>query len=256
MEKVGKGNLINYMKKLGGTYTYPQGKSITSAKDLTLYAAKLYAFSQKSANGKELVKYLKSTIYSTTIPAGIKGVEVAHKVGMIPMNLIYNDIAIVYDENPYVLAVTTKNLEYNHSQTVIANIASITHKHHIKKYENNITITTKIKSKDSDQIIVFNQKSKLVDGRLLVPLRQTFEALGVKVDWNQNNKTVTASKGGTTVSIPIYAKQVQVNNRPTLMDVEAQIVNGNVLIPLRFVSEVFNAEIMWDNKNKTVSILK
>lgn len=64
-EKVGRQNTINYMKKLGGTYTYPQGKSITSAWDLSIYATKLYNYAQKNENGKELVKYLKSTIYNT-----------------------------------------------------------------------------------------------------------------------------------------------------------------------------------------------
>ncbi|SFB06582.1 Poly-gamma-glutamate biosynthesis protein CapA/YwtB (capsule formation), metallophosphatase superfamily [Bacillus sp. cl95] len=129
-EYVGTQDFVAFMKKIGGQYTYPGGRNVTSAYDLSLYAAELYHFSKSSPIGARLVGYLKNTVYNTTIPKGIKDVEVAHKVGMIPMNLIYNDIAIVFDDQPYTLAVTTSGLPYENSQQVIADIAAIVHKHH------------------------------------------------------------------------------------------------------------------------------
>ncbi|MBS4200624.1 serine hydrolase [Bacillus sp. FJAT-49732] len=132
-EKVGRQNFVNYMKKIGGKYAYPNGKNMTSSNDLVIYANHLYHFSQKNELGKELVGYLKKTDFNTTIPKGIKGAETAHKVGMIPMSKIYNDVGIIYDTNPFALAIMTNNIEYKKSQKVIADIAAIVHKHHKTK---------------------------------------------------------------------------------------------------------------------------
>lgn len=132
-ERVGQQTFIKYMKSIGGQYAYPNGQNLTSANDLTIYAKRLYQFSNKSPLGKELVGYLKKTVYNTTIPSGIKGTPVAHKVGMIPNDRIYNDAAIVYDRNPYVLAIMTKGISYEKSQKVIANLAAIVNKNHKAK---------------------------------------------------------------------------------------------------------------------------
>ncbi|NHM30029.1 serine hydrolase [Neobacillus terrae] len=98
-ERVGKQNFINYMRKLGGKYTYTNGVNTTSASDMVAYWDYLYNFSQRSPLGKELINYLKHTIYNTTILTGTRGVEVAHKVGMIPESGISHDVGIVYDKN-------------------------------------------------------------------------------------------------------------------------------------------------------------
>ncbi|MEH7158379.1 serine hydrolase [Neobacillus drentensis] len=132
-ERVGQKTFIKYMKSIGGQYAYPNGQNLTSANDLTIYAKRLYQFSNKNPLGKELVGYLKKTVYNTTIPRGIKGTAVAHKVGMIPQDRIYNDAAIVFDKNPYVLAITTKGISYKKSQKVIAGLAWIVNKNHKAK---------------------------------------------------------------------------------------------------------------------------
>jgi beta-lactamase class A len=132
-ERVGKGNFITYMKSLGAQYTYPRGQNLTSPNDLIIYLKRLYQFSQTSVYGKELVTYLQKTVYNTTIPTGIRGIPIAHKVGMIPESKIYNDAAIIYDKNPFVLSIMTNNLSYQKSQKVIADIAAIVYKHHKAK---------------------------------------------------------------------------------------------------------------------------
>ncbi|OIK16326.1 hypothetical protein BIV60_04735 [Bacillus sp. MUM 116] len=152
-ERVGQDNFIKYMKSLGGQYTYPNGQNLTSANDLSIYAKELYQFSNKSNYGKELVGYLKQTIYNTTIPRGIKAVSVAHKVGMIPMYKVYNDVAIVYDNQPFTLAIMTKNISYEKSQKVIADLAGIVYKYHKTK-----TAAKYIKTKAD--VMVYSSMSK------------------------------------------------------------------------------------------------
>ncbi|QQZ09997.1 serine hydrolase [Heyndrickxia vini] len=129
-EKVGQANFIKYIKKLGGTYAYPKGENKTSSHDLAIYAKHLYDYAQTSKNGKELLNYLQHTIYNETIPKGIKGVKIAHKVGMIPDSKVSNDVGVIYDKNPFVLAIMTNKLSYEKSKTVISKLAAIVYKHH------------------------------------------------------------------------------------------------------------------------------
>ncbi|MEK3881011.1 copper amine oxidase N-terminal domain-containing protein [Paenibacillus sp. FSL M7-0420] len=58
---------------------------------------------------------------------------------------------------------------------------------------------------------------------------------------------------GTTV----FAKQtaqILVNGAKVLSDVEPQLVNGRVMVPLSFISKALGANVNWDNKTKTASI--
>lgn len=143
-ERVRPNQFVSFLKSIGADYAYPGGRNTTSADDLTLYTEELYRYANQSANGKKLVQYLEHTVYNTTIPQGIKDVPVAHKVGMIPMNLIYNDAAIVFADEPYTLAITTRGIAYEKSQEVIAEIASIVNNHHqliAKERSKKLTIT-------------------------------------------------------------------------------------------------------------------
>ncbi|MGD6875673.1 serine hydrolase [Bacillus infantis] len=175
-EKVGRLNFTSYIKSIGGTYAYPGGQNLTSAYDLALYSKRLYEFSKKSSNGKLLVEYLKNTVYNTTIPAGIKNTPIAHKVGMIPMDLIYNDAAIVFADKPYALAVTTSGINYQHSQQVIAKIAAIVHQEHLLYNSKDYIKVLKPAS------VVDNSTGKLVEIGVL-SAGQVFEIQGMMGNW-------------------------------------------------------------------------
>ncbi len=172
-EYVGQDKFIKYMKSLGGQYAYPNGSNLTSANDLTIYANKLYQFSAKSSYGKELVGYLKKTVYNTTIPRGIKGVSIAHKVGMIPADRIYNDVAIVYDKKPFVLAIMTKNISYEKSQKVIADLAGIVYKHH-KARPAAKTTAPKETTQSPTTVEVKNGYEKVYSGGKLIKINQFY----------------------------------------------------------------------------------
>ncbi|WP_160719306.1 serine hydrolase [Bacillus sp. USDA818B3_A] len=141
-ERVGKDQFVTYLKKLGASYAYPGGRNMTSADDLCLYAYELFRYSRQNENGKTLLQYLEHTAYNSTIPMGVQGKIVAHKVGMIPMNLIYNDTAVIFDKVPYTLAVATNGIDYEKSQEVIANLASIVDRYHVLTLKTNNDLQT------------------------------------------------------------------------------------------------------------------
>ncbi|MCL2366857.1 MAG: copper amine oxidase N-terminal domain-containing protein [Oscillospiraceae bacterium] len=103
-------------------------------------------------------------------------------------------------------------------------------------------------------LLTFDVPPMLVDGRVLVPLRTIFEALGAEVDWDEATRTVTATRAGTTVSLTISSTTARVNGQPVTLDVPAMTVDGRTLVPLRFVGESLNAGVNWNPETRTVTI--
>lgn len=93
-----------------------------------------------------------------------------------------------------------------------------------------------------------------MNGRVLIPFRAIAEALNVKVDWDDSTKTVTASDSEKVVSLKIGSKTATVNKEEVELDVAPAIVNGRTLIPIRFFSEAFGCEVLWDSEANAVRI--
>lgn len=90
--------------------------------------------------------------------------------------------------------------------------------------------------------------------RTLVPMRAIFEALGAKVSWDGDTATVTAKKGEDTLSITIGSNILYKNGAATELDVPAKIVDERTLVPVRAVSESFDAEVDWNGEEQSVLI--
>ncbi len=89
-------------------------------------------------------------------------------------------------------------------------------------------------------------------GRLLVPLRAIFEALGATV--NYQNGTIRANRGSTNLELSLGSDQAIINGQRSTLDVPAQAVFGRTLVPLRFVGEAFGALVNYNPVTQAVSI--
>ena len=94
----------------------------------------------------------------------------------------------------------------------------------------------------------------LQNSRTFVPLRAIAEALGATVGFEDVTKTVTLTRGGTVVQLQIGNPKASVNGQPVTLDVPGVIMNGRTLVPVRFISEAFGAQVNWDDFSRTVSI--
>jgi hypothetical protein len=83
-------------------------------------------------------------------------------------------------------------------------------------------------------------------GMVLVPIRAVSEMLGAQVSWDGGSRIVLVSGGGESVSIQVDKKLVLVNGSPEQMDVGADIVDGRVMVPLRFLAELYGLQVSWD----------
>jgi len=118
----------------------------------------------------------------------------------------------------------------------------------------------------------FDTAPQIIDGRTMVPMRAVFEAFGTEVEWLEESQQIVVTGRGLwmyTLQIGSYqieyfhpqggvdygfAPQVIIEGY-TELDVPPQIVSGRTLVPLRAVSEVFGADVQWDEVARTVTII-
>lgn len=102
------------------------------------------------------------------------------------------------------------------------------------------------------------------DGRVLVPFRGIFEALGSKVMWIPDERAVVGELfdendtflRGVFLTIDSRTAIVGVGDKESevTMDVPPRIINSRTFVPLRFVGESLGAEVNWDSVARTVFI--
>ncbi|MBD0380855.1 stalk domain-containing protein [Paenibacillus sedimenti] len=93
------------------------------------------------------------------------------------------------------------------------------------------------------------------EGYTLAPLRAIFVELGAQVTWDPSTKTATGSKGSTIIRIGIGEKTAERNGTTVDLETPAELVNGNLMAPVRFIGEAFGGSVEWDGTERTVSIL-
>ncbi len=108
----------------------------------------------------------------------------------------------------------------------------------------------------------FDQEPVVKDGRVLVPIRKIFEALGSKVSWNDSAKTIMAETEDMKITLTVGEPKVQINSdfkgikssKEVVMDVPAKIIGGRTMVPVRFISESLGHQVLWDASDNTVYI--
>lgn len=93
-----------------------------------------------------------------------------------------------------------------------------------------------------------------VNGRILVPMRAMFEAIGATVQWNPATQTATATKDSTRIEMTIGSTTAYVNGIPKTLDVPAQTIDGRTMIPSRFIGENLNYNVGWNSTSQTVEL--
>lgn len=92
------------------------------------------------------------------------------------------------------------------------------------------------------------------NGRVLVPMRAIFEALGANVNFNRSDRSIVANRGETVVRMTLGRRRALVNNQPVRLDVTPIPYGGRTLVPLRFVSEALGASVNYDSNRNLVII--
>jgi hypothetical protein len=103
----------------------------------------------------------------------------------------------------------------------------------------------------NESLVDFYDVKPFIDenNRTLVPVRFLSEDFGGSVEWLPETREVIILKADTRITLKIGSKYAIVNDKIREMDTQAIIVDGRTLVPLRFVSETFNFEINYEQRN-------
>lgn len=94
----------------------------------------------------------------------------------------------------------------------------------------------------------------LLNGSMLVPLRDIAEALEAELVWNGETQSITLSKGSSRVHMTINSSAVQVNDSLQTLEVAPRIEYERTFVPLRLIGEAFGAAVEWDGDNLLATI--
>lgn len=72
-----------------------------------------------------------------------------------------------------------------------------------------------------------------------LPVRETVEAIGAKVQWNDTDRTVTITKGDMTLVLTIGSSEGTLNGHKFDAGEEIQIVNEKTVVPASLISRFF-----------------
>ncbi len=107
---------------------------------------------------------------------------------------------------------------------------------------------------DGNQVNFPNTSPRMVNGRVLIPLRGVFEQMGATVNWNPSTRMVMANRNGSNVKLRIGDRNAGVNGQNVVMDVPAMIIGSSTMVPIRFVSEALGAQVGWMASTQQVNI--
>ncbi|NLP46816.1 MAG: LysM peptidoglycan-binding domain-containing protein [Epulopiscium sp.] len=120
---------------------------------------------------------------------------------------------------------------------------------HIRLAEKNLSVFV------NGQKINFDVEPYIENGRTFVPIRYIAEAIHVDcIDWDETYQQAILVKGDTTLRLPIGSKTIFKNT--TTVDVDAPITTyqSRTFVPLRFISEVFDCEVRWEESTYSIYI--
>ena len=111
--------------------------------------------------------------------------------------------------------------------------------------------TLKINGKDTKV-----EKPFVLNGVTLVPIRVITEAFGAEITWNASERSIVINYADVQIKLVIDSKDAAINGKSVTLSGAPAIVNGTTMVPLRFITENFGADVSYDNATSEVTVTK
>ena len=95
------------------------------------------------------------------------------------------------------------------------------------------------------------------NSRTYLPIRPVGNSVGIAdkdIVWNASARTVTLTKGSTTVRLEIGSPIMYVNGSAVRMDTAPEISNSRACLPIAHIVKMFGYTAYWDGANRAVTI--
>lgn len=122
---------------------------------------------------------------------------------------------------------------------------------------------TEIRFKVGDSVLSINGKSVEVEtpyvvgeGTTLVPLRVITEAFGAEVNWEDAEQKITLNYPDVKIILQIGNGTAVVNTHNETLLAAPVLKNDTTMVPLRFISETFGADVSYDEATEAITVVK
>jgi N-acetylmuramoyl-L-alanine amidase len=106
----------------------------------------------------------------------------------------------------------------------------------------------------NNQPMSFTVAPCIENNRIMVPLREVFDAVGATVGWNNARQTATVDWGAKKIVLPVDSFEPTVNGSIWRTDVPIRKYRQTTMAPLRFVIEALGGTASWDPDSSTVYV--
>ncbi len=100
------------------------------------------------------------------------------------------------------------------------------------------------------------QVAALVErGRVLLPMRATFNALGATIAYDPHGRVIVARSAAHALRLPLGSRTARLDGHRVTLDVAARVIADRTYVPLRFVAQAMGAVVGYDAHAKLVSVV-
>ena len=102
---------------------------------------------------------------------------------------------------------------------------------------------------------------EMMNNRTMVPMRKIFEVVGADVEWNGEERKITATTEEKIIRLQIDNNEAVLQNKITNeekvieLDAAPVILNNRTMVPVRFIAESLEKQVGWDNENRCVIVI-
>lgn len=109
---------------------------------------------------------------------------------------------------------------------------------------------------DGELVKFDNQYPIIEDGTTMIPVRAVSEMLGASVEWDQDAQRVHIDSEGKQIDLYLGSDIGYINGEPVEIEASVEMYNNRTLIPLRFVAETLDVEVVWNGETRTVELYR
>ncbi len=120
----------------------------------------------------------------------------------------------------------------------------------ILSYDDGTSILVMVKGKYID----FDVAPIVENERVLVPMRNIFEALGATVSWQGDVNTVLATRENIVIALQPGQSHLFKNTQKVDMPVSSIAKDNRILVPIRAIAEALDTDVFYNENTKTVVI--
>lgn len=233
--KIGDKNLYDYIYSIKALFV-----NNFNSEEISVYLDALYTFAQENGElGEDFLSFFIDTEFEERIPAATPQLDVAHKVGMLPLEHIYHDAAIVYDKHPYILVIMTSGAQ-NNAAGFFVELAGLINKRHTLLY-NDLEV-------EAGSLYVNGAPSEIRGAyisadtnELMIPSAKLLESLGIEYKWDGEIKSIIFEYSGDAVFIFTEQEKayVGIESYPCLVVTK----DDSAYVSASFFTDAFGIEI-------------